>query len=376
MSFSIDSLNHRVYNSKMNQNNKKSGSKHNQMRQGYLKSIVLVASTTLIGELIKRFLEPTNLVMLYLLIVVITALRWGRGPAIVTSILGVLAFDFFLVPPYLTFAINDLEYLFTFVGLLIVGLIISELMIKTKKHDEKAQQLELLQVTEKLQTALLNSVSHDLKTPLASIIGSISMLLQDAPSLDEETIKELLEDAYEESNRLNRIVSNLLDMTRLEAGAIKVSSKPCELRDVIGVSLQELKDKLGHRSIEIKISQDFPEISMDFSLIVKVFVNLIDNAVKYSPDETPIRIRAKIQERRGRIEIEDEGLGIRTEDLNRVFDKFFRVAKPDQVSGLGLGLSICRGIIEAHHGQIWAESSGAKKGATFVILLPIIQETR
>lgn len=365
-----------TYNFKMHQNDKKSGSEYRQVQQGYLKSIILVAIITLIGELIKRFLEPTNVVMLYLLVVVIAALRWGRGPAIVASIFGVLAFDFFLIPPYLTFVVEDIQYLFTFLGLLIVGLLISELMIKTKERDEKTRQLELLRATEKLQTALLNSVSHDLKTPLASIIGSISMLLQDEPSLNEETIKELLEDAYGESNRLNRIVSGLLDMTRLEAGAIKVTSKFCELRDLIGVSLQELKEKLGQRPIQIEIPQDFPEISMDFALIVKVFVNLIDNAVKYSTDGTPIRIRAKAQNDHVKIKIEDEGRGIRTEDLDRIFNKFFRVTKHDHVGGLGLGLSISRGIVEAHQGQIWAESSASKKGSTFVICLPIGQGAR
>ena len=337
----------------------------------YCLSAALVALITLAGEWIKRDLEPANFVMFYLLAVVIVAVRWGRGPAIVTSILSVLAFDLFLVPPYLTFGVADLQYLFTFAALLTVGLMVSELTVKTKEQAEKARQLELLAATEKLQAALLNSISHDLRTPLASIIGSISMLLQDAPSLDEETIKELLQDAFDESNRLNRIVGNLLDMTRLEAGALKVSPKFCELRDVIGVSLQDLKAKLGSRNIAVQITPDFPEIPMDFSLIVKVFANLIENAVKYSPEGTPIRILAKVQDNDARIEISDEGPGIRGEDLNRIFDKFYRVTRSDLVVGLGLGLPICKGMVEAHHGKIWAENIAGKKGAAFVILLPL-----
>lgn len=340
----------------------------------YFQSFIAVTLATLAGEWLKRYLQPANLVMLYLLAIVITATRWGRGPAILASVLGVGAFDFFLVKPYLTLAVADMQYLFTFAGLLVVGLITSELTVKAKEQAEKTRQLALLRATEKLQSALLNSVSHDLKTPLASIIGSISMLLQDAPSLDEETIRGLLQDAYDESNRLNRIVSNLLDMTRLEAGAVKVSLKLCELRDVVGVSLQDLKDKLVPRPVEIQIPHDFPEIPMDFSLIVKVLANLIDNAVKYSPDGTPIRIHAKIQGHHARIEITDEGSGIREDDLKRIFDKFFRAAEPEQASGLGLGLPICKGIVEAHHGHIWAESSPEKKGAALVILLPLNKE--
>ncbi len=343
--------------------------------RGYLKSTLLVAAVTLAGEFVKRYLEPTNLVMFYLLAVVIAAMRWGRGPAIVASVLGVLAFDFFLIPPYLTFAVAAWQYLFTFIGLLIVGLLISELMIKTREQAEKVRQLELLKATEKLQTALLNSISHDLRTPLSSIIGSISMLLQDAPSLDEETIHELLEDAYDESNRLNRIVGNILDTARMEAGALRISPNFCELRDILGVSLQELKPKLSHRSVDIQIPHDFPEIPMDFSWILKVFINLIDNAVKYSPSGTPIRMGATHQGEKVKIEISNEGAGIPDEDLKLIFDKFYRAGKPEQTGGLGLGLSICKGIIEAHHGEIWAENRPGNKGVTLVILLPLVRQS-
>lgn len=337
----------------------------------YVFSLVLVAAVTMLGEIIKRYLEPTNLVMLYLLIVVMVAMRWGRGPAIGTSVLAVLAFDFFLVPPYLTFAVSQIQYLFTFVGLLTVGVVVSELMSRSREQSEKTRQLELLRATEKLQTALLNSISHDLRTPLSSIIGSVSMLLQDAPSLGEETVKELLQDAYGESNRLNKIVGNLLDMARMEAGGLKISPKPCELRDIVGVSLQELKPKLGNRTLDIQIPRDLPEIAVDFPWIVKVLVNLIDNALKYSDDGTPVRIRAKMNGRQVKIEIEDEGSGILAEDVKRIFEKFYRVSKPQQVGGLGLGLSICRGIVEAHHGQIGAESRPGKKGTVFKVLLPL-----
>jgi len=336
----------------------------------YFASVVAIAGITLFGEIIKRYLEPTNLVMLYLLAVVIIALRGSRGPAIFTSVLSVLAFDFFLIPPYLTFVVDDWEYIFTFAGFLIVGLVISELTVKAKEQARKARQLELLRATEKLQTALLNSMSHDLRTPLASIIGSISMLLQDAPSLDEETIKELLQDALGESHRLNRLVGNLLDMARMEAGALKLTPKSCELRDVIGVSLQELNHKLNRRPVNIQIPQNLPEIPIDFSWIVKVFVNLIDNAVKYSPEDSPVRIQAGTQGDQLRIEVADEGIGIKQEDSKRIFSKFYRSSKAEQIGGLGLGLSICKGIVEAHKGRIWAEN-GKEKGARFVILLPL-----
>ncbi len=328
----------------------------------YLVSAIFVVFITLFGELVKRNLEPTNLVMFYLLAVVISAIWWGRGPAIMTSVLSVIAFDFFLVPPYLTFTVADVQYLFTFAALLIVGVVISTLA-------SKAREQVIRRETEKLQTALLNSISHDLRTPLVSIKGVLSSLLQES-SLDEETRKEILETAHEDSDRLNRIVGNLLDMARLEADVIKVSSSPCEVRDVIGSALKELEDRLMDRKVTINIQEGLPHISMDFRLIMKVLTNLIDNAIKYAPFGLPIDIDAKENDGRIEIKVMDRGLGIPAGDLEHVFDKFYRVKRPQNIEGSGLGLSICKGMIEAHKGKIWAENRSG--GGTIVtISLPV-----
>jgi len=329
----------------------------------YLISIGLVFITTLFGELLKRNLEPANLVMFYLLVVVIVAILWGQGPAIVTSILSVLLFDFFLVPPYLTLSVDRIQYVFTFIGLLIVGLVISTLASKMREQVIQRQ-------TEKLQTALLNSISHDLRTPLSSITGSLTALLDSDSGLDDATRKELLETAFEESDRLNRLVINLLDMTRMEAGALRISRKPCELRDVLGASLEQLKENIGVRNIRIDIPKDFPEISVDFLFMMKVFFNLIDNALKYSPADTPIDIKAAVFKDKVKIEIKDQGIGIPKGDLKHIFEKFYRVARPQQVMGTGLGLSICKGIIEAHGGEITAENN-LDRGVTFIITIPL-----
>jgi two-component system sensor histidine kinase KdpD len=318
---------------------------------------------TLFGEFVKRKLEPTNIVMFYLLAVVIAAIWWGQGPAIVTSILSVLAFDFFLVPPYLTLSVADLQYIFTFIAFLIVGVVVSTLASKTREQVIQRQ-------TEKLQSALLNSISHDLRTPLVSITGSLTALLDSDSGLDDATRKELLETAFTESDRLNRLVGNLLDMTRMEAGALKINRKACELRDVLGVTLEQLKGKIKARNIRIDIPKDFPEISMDFLFMMKVFFNLIDNALKYSPVDTPIDIRATAFKDKVRIEVKDRGIGILQGDLKRIFEKFYRVERPQKISGTGLGLSICKGIIEAHGGQISAQNN-PDKGATFTITIPL-----
>ena len=326
-------------------------------------SVGLVLITTLFGELVKTRFEPTNLVMLYLLAVVVAAIWWGKGPAIIVSVLSVLAFDFFLNPPYFTFAVIDPQYIFTFACLFIVGLVISTLATKAR---EQAIQRE----TEKLQTALLNSISHDLRTPLVSITGVLSDLLQDAKLLDDPTRKELLETAYKESDGLNRLVGNLLDMTRVESGTLKLNRKPCELRDLIGSSLHQLKDKIELRDVQVHISKDIPEMRLDYSLMMRVFVNLIDNAIKYSPAGMPIEIAASIADGKCKIEVKDKGYGVPKEDLKHIFDKFYRAVKPQQITGTGLGLSICKGIIEAHGGEIWA-TNNPDKGTTFIMLLPL-----
>jgi two-component system sensor histidine kinase KdpD len=182
----------------------------------YFISFVLIFLTTLFGEFVKRRLEPTNIIMFYLLVVVFTAIRWGRGPAIATSIVSVLAFDFFLVPPYLTLSVADIQYIFTFAAFLVVGITLSTFASKVREQVIQRQ-------TEKLHSALLSSISHDLKTPLVSITGSLSALLDTKSNLDESQKKELLKTACEESKRLNRIVNNLLDMTKMEAGVLRLS---------------------------------------------------------------------------------------------------------------------------------------------------------
>ena len=331
----------------------------------YLISLGLVLIITLLGEFVKRRLEPTNIAMLYLLVVVIIAIAWGQGPAIATSIISVLAFDFFLVPPYLTLSVAHLQYIFTFIVFLIVGIVVSTLASKTREQIIQRQK-------EKLQTALLNSISHDLRTPLASITGSLSALLDNDTGLDESTRKELLETAFAESERLNRLVGNLLDMTRMEAGALKINCKACELRDVLGVTLEQLKEKIGARVIRIDIPKDFPEVSVDFLFMVKVFINLIDNALKYSSADTPIDIGAVVSKDKAKIEIKNQGIGIPNGDLKHIFEKFYRVQRPQQITGTGLGLSICKGIIEAHGGEISAKNN-LDKGATFIITIPLRQ---
>jgi two-component system sensor histidine kinase KdpD len=237
----------------------------------------------------------------------------------------------------------------------------------------RAQQADLLRAAEKLQTALLNSISHDLRTPLVSITGALSALEQENSNLDGAARHSLVQTAHEESERLNRLVGNLLDMTRLEAGALKIKREACDAEDLIGTAISQMEDRLAGRDVKIRVPEATPMISVDFVLMVHVLSNLLDNALKYSPPNSPLEVVAQHEGQEVRISVLDQGIGIPQDDLEKVFDKFYRVQRPENVTGTGLGLAICRGIVEAHGGRIWAEQREGK-GTRMIIGLPIAED--
>jgi len=243
---------------------------------------------------------------------------------------------------------------------------------------EQASQAEILRATEKLQSALLNSISHDLRTPLASITGVLETLrIGDGTFIDAETRRELVETAYGESERLNRLVGNLLDMTRLESGSIKISPQPCDMQDLVGSALNTLRSRLEGHPVNVQIPTDLPMVPADFVLVNQVLINLLENAAKYSPETGPITIRAWKNGDSLQMDIEDNGPGIPEEDLKRIFEKFYRVKRFENVVGTGLGLSICKGIVEVHGGKIWAENrpiGGLKIAFTLPLKSPRLTE--
>ncbi len=466
----------------------------------YLQGVLLVALITLLALPIRSLIEPTNLVMLYLLAVLVAAVRWERSVAAVVSLLGVLVFDVIFVPPYYTLAVSDAEYLLTFAGLLLVGLVIGGLAAQAREqaraamrrenqttalyefsralagavtveqiahtvtghvartlggsatlwspvgdslvaHEEmqtqttnqstadeqgvaqwvftrgqpagcgtdtlaaarrlhlplvqgshtlgvlsvgleggapdreqqrllasfanqtalaldrvqlaeKARQAQILRETERLQSALLNSISHDLRTPLASITGALSSLKDDAAFLDEAAQADLVETALGEAGRLNGLVGNLLDMSRLESGSVLLKRDPCDVEDLVGVVLEQVGNRLRDHPVRIQLAPDLPLVPLDFVLVAQVLVNLLDNAAKYAPKQTEIDIGAGADDSTVEIRIADRGPGIPPALIDKVFDKFYRIESGDKSVGTGLGLTIAKAIVEAHGGDI------------------------
>ncbi|MGH6881332.1 DUF4118 domain-containing protein [Hypericibacter sp.] len=240
------------------------------------------------------------------------------------------------------------------------------------KLAESADEARVFSETERLRAALLTSISHDLRTPLATIMGTISSLRTYGALYDDATREEMLAAAQEEGERLNRFVANLLDMTRLDTGALELKREPIDLGDLIGTALRRAGPMIGNRKVDVTIEPDLPLLKLDFVLMEQVLVNLLDNAAKYGPPQSRIGIRARRENGQVTIEIMDEGSGIPEDALERIFDKFFRVKAADrQRAGTGLGLAICRGFVEAMGGTIVAENRTDRSGAIFRIALPM-----
>ncbi len=483
----------------------------------YAWSVVTTAICTAICAVLFPFLEITNLVMVYLAGVVAIALAYGRGPSILTTVLGVAAFDLFFVPPYGNFVVSDTQYFLTFGVMLATGIVISELTVRVRAqtisarererktaallslskeltqlptseavanaaqkiiasaidvdtwivvpnsdgqllplsalpessppskddavtrwvfdHREiagagtdtlpgttatyipllvtggivgvlgvkpkneaqplsseqrellrafasqlasalercalagQAEQIRLQVETERLRNALLSAVSHDLRTPLATITGAASLLVDERQQLSAATCHDLAESIMDEAERLHRLVTNLLDLTKLEAGVIQVQRELQPIEEVIGVVLSRLERQLRGHSVKTHLPEDLSLVPIDGLLIQQVLINLLDNAVKFSPEGSPIDLTARQEENFLWIEIADRGPGFPPGEADRLFEKFYRVNGRTGV-GSGIGLAICRGIVDLHGGKIVAENRHGG-GALFRFALPI-----
>jgi len=236
----------------------------------------------------------------------------------------------------------------------------------------EAHNAQLKMETEQLRNALFSAISHDLRTPLAAIVGASSSLVQDDDKLDDHTRHELSLTIYDEALRMAGLANNLLDMARLEAGAVVLNRQWQPLEEVIGGALAGLAARLDHHLVNVKLPKDLPLVEIDSLLIERVFANLLENAVKYTPPGTPIEISATTGSNELVVIVSDQGWGIPAGEEKRIFEKFYRVTSEGNQGGAGLGLTICRSIVEAHGGRIWADNLPTG-GAAFHFTLPLTE---
>jgi len=231
--------------------------------------------------------------------------------------------------------------------------------------------------TDRLRSALLTSISHDLKTPLAAVLGAASTLRDLSTGLSDAEKADLLATVIDESERLNRFIANLLDMTRLESGAVVPNTALLDLGEVVGSALRRASKILAGHRIELELAASLPMLELDAVLFEQALFNLLDNAAKYSPDGSTVRIRSWRDQDAVCLQVLDEGDGIPSGDLEHIFDKFYRAEKGDRVrAGTGLGLAIARGFVEALHGEITAANRPDRPGAVFAIRLPVPPATK
>jgi two-component system sensor histidine kinase KdpD len=233
-------------------------------------------------------------------------------------------------------------------------------------------EARILAETERLRSALLTSISHDLRTPLAAILGAVTSLRSYGELYDQGVRDELVSTIQDEAERLNRFVTNLLDMTKLEAGVLEPNLAMIDLGEIVGTVLERGRKVLANHRIVVDIAADLPMLQLDFVLFEQVLFNLLDNAAKYAPPETTITLRSQRRGDKIAIEVLDEGSGIAAEHLAHIFEKFYRIRRADrQRAGTGLGLAICRGFVEAMGGTVEAANRSDRSGAIFTIMLPI-----
>ena len=491
----------------------------------YLGSAAAVAIALGIGLLLKQFIDVQSISLVFLTAVLASAIAWGLWPSLFTVIAGVLAYNFFFIPPLYTFTVGDPENVLALFFFLIVAVIVSNLTVRTRtqvvtarlrakttaelyafsrkvagigdlddllwatayqissmlkvrtvllmpakegdgldvasgyppedqldsadmaaarwtwEHNRPAgrgadtlpggkrlflplrtesgpvgvlgidrdvpgplltpderrlldalcdqgavaierialakglDEARVLAETERLRAALLTSISHDLRTPLASILGTVSSLRSFPERYGTAEREELLTTLQDEAERLNRFVSNLLDMTRIESGAIELKLELIDAAEIVGAALQRAGNVLAGHRVEVAIEPELPMLRLDAVLFEQVLFNLLDNAAKYSPAGSRIDIRATRDGELVEIEVVDEGPGIPPADFERIFDKFYRVHAQDRRrAGTGLGLAICRGFVEALGGWIVARNRRDRSGAVLTIRMPVVPE--
>lgn len=373
---------------------------------GFTVAVLGISGATGLLKLLGDRINPTTVALAFLLVILLVATAWGSRPAVLASLLGVVSFNFFFLPPFGTFTIRDPDNWIAFVAFMITALTVGQLSARVKRRAEEAEdakreierlyhelqdtferssQAKALKQSERMKSALLDAVTHDLRTPLTSIKASVTTLLDDLHALarrestaplGDEGRMEMLEVINEEADRLDRFIEGLTKLARIDAGEIQLRRQWSSIAEVITVALKRAEPRTRDHEMEVWIEDEMPAVRIDEHAVAEVVYTLVDNAAKYSAPGTTIRVTAAPNDEAiVRLSVEDEGPGIPRETRERVFEKFFRAMRDGdagerKASGIGMGLAIAHGIVVAHGGRIWIEDADGHSGAKFVVQLP------
>lgn len=372
---------------------------------GYIAAVVVIAAATAALRALGSRINPTTVALTFLLIILFVATAWGPKPAVLASLLGAACFNFFFLPPVGTFHIAHPENWIALLAFLVTAMTAGQLSSRAKLRAdeattarqeierlyqelqdtfERSSQAKALKQSERLKSALLDAVTHDLRTPLTSIKASVTTLLDDqrlgndgenAARLGDDGRQEMLEVIDEESDRLDRFIEDLMVLARIEAGEMQLRREWGSLEEIITAAMKRASALTKNHHIELQLHDELPSVRVDERAMAEVIYVLLENAAKYSPSGGVIRLAAQPdQQDMIQLAIEDQGPGIPTELRERVFDKFFRAIRDGDLSGhkpgTGMGLAIAKGIVEAHGGRIWIENANDSTGTRVVVLLP------
>jgi two-component system sensor histidine kinase KdpD len=333
----------------------------------YIICIGLVLLVAIACYFFSDFIAYKTVALLLLMAVSVAAMLFDILPVLCAAAVSAMLWNYFFIPPVFTFHIDNAEDFLMFLLYFIVASVSAVLNFKIRKEEKKVRDKEEKEKSIRLYNTLLNSLSHELRTPIATIIGSVDALKEGKGkySLNQQNV--LLNEIDKASMRLNRQVDNLLNMSRLETGILKPNKDWCDVNELIHFVINKIEDNKNH-IIKVIEKENVPLFKIDRGLIEQVLLNLIHNAINYTPENTIITIVAIQESAYCKITVSDNGPGINASEKKLVFDKFYRIPQT-KAGGSGLGLSIVKGFVEAHGGTVRLEKS-AEGGASFVCLIP------
>ncbi len=326
------------------------------------KTLAILAVITLISNIFRDHLQIINIALIHILPVIFVAIHGNLKATFFITFISVILLNFLYIPPLYSIDISNELYIWSFGIFVIVGWIIT---VQARDLSAKTKQNEL-------KESILNIISHDLRTPLSTIHGTINLLLSDK-KMTEKSKENLLEDISYASLRMKRLITNLLDSTRLTDKNFDLKLEWCDFEDIVGVALEEFSKKQSEDLLDIKID-DMTLYWGDNTLLTQLMVNLIDNAIKYAKEDTIIKLEILNLNNFIKVTIFNESEDIDEKKLKNIFDKFYRLEDTNDISGSGIGLAICKSIVKLHGGEIKASSKNS--GVSIEINLPIMKRAK